>query len=71
MKFYGQVGKRRHSKPIDQYLYERYFKDFKGEGICLECGAADGEEISSTKYIEETLGWKTINIEPHPDSYAK
>jgi len=72
MKFYGQSSKRRDKIPIDKFLYERYFKSLNNfKGVCLECGAADGETISSTKFFEETLGWKCINIEPHPDSYAK
>lgn len=63
-KFYGQFN-----PPIDKVLYERYFTDFKGNGVCLECGAVDGVNISSTKFFEETLGWLSINIEPHPNSY--
>jgi len=66
MKFYGQF-----KPPQDQILYERYFKDFSGNGVCLECGAVDGVNISSTKFFEETLGWTAINIEPHPDSFKK
>ena len=58
MKFYGQFNKY----PVDKILYDRYFKDFNGQGISLECGAADGINISSTKFFEETLGWKTINV---------
>ena len=64
MKFYGQYD-------LDKILYERYFKDFKGNGVSLECGAVDGEQISSTKFFEESLGWKCINIEPHPDSFSR
>lgn len=66
MKFYGQFN-----PPLDQVLYERYFKDFSGKGVCLECGAVDGVNISSTFFFEETLGWTAINIEPHPDSFSK
>lgn len=66
MKFYGQFN-----PPLDQVLYERYFKDFSGSGVCLECGAADGAHISSTKFFEETLGWIAINIEPHTNSFKK
>jgi FkbM family methyltransferase len=66
MKFYGQFN-----PPLDQVLYERYFLNFKGSGVCLECGAVDGINISSTYFFEETLGWKSINIEPHPDSFEK
>jgi len=64
MKFYGQFY-----PPLDQLLYERYFKDFSGKGVCLECGAVDGVNISSTKFFEESLGWTAINIEAHPGSF--
>ena len=64
MKFYGQFN-----PPLDQLLYERYFKDFSGKGVCLECGAVDGVNISSTKFFEESLGWTAINIEAHPGSF--
>ena len=64
MKFYGQYK-------LDKTLYERYFTDFSGTGVCLECGAVDGEHISSTKFFEETLGWQAINIEPHPNSFSQ
>jgi len=66
MKFYGQFN-----PPLDQSLYERYFKDFSGKGVCLECGAVDGVNISSTKFFEESLGWTAINIEAHPGSFEK
>ena len=66
MKFYGQFN-----PPLDQLLYERYFKDFYGKGVCLECGAVDGVNISSTKFFEESLGWTAINIEAHPGSFEK
>jgi len=66
MKFYGQFD-----PPQDQVLYERYFKNFSGKGVCLECGAVDGVNLSSTKFFEETLGWMAINIEVHPNSFKK
>ena len=64
MQFYGQYD-------LDKILYERYFKNFSGNGVCLECGAVDGINISSTYFFEQTMGWKAINIEPHPDSFSK
>ena len=37
----------------------------------MECGAVDGELLSSTKFFEESLGWKSIKIEPNADFFAK
>jgi len=60
-RFYGQFD-----PPVDRILYERYFVDRTVPGICLECGAADGVNLSSTKFFEESLGWRSINIEALP-----
>jgi FkbM family methyltransferase len=65
-KFYGECRYQ-----TDRLLHDKYFKDFKGQGISLECGAADGITASATKFFEESLGWKTINIEALPESYEK
>lgn len=58
MKFYGQFD-----IPVDKILYERYFIN-KKNGISLEAGAFDGVLENSTKFFEEFMNWKTINIEP-------
>lgn len=67
MRFYGQqfaIG------PVDKFLYEKYFKD-KRNGFFIECGAADGFNLSSCKFFEEFMGWKGINMEASPDKYSK
>lgn len=68
MKFYGQF-----SVPVDEFIYERYFKNDKREnlGFFIECGAFDGLTDSSCKFFEETLGWKGVNIEASPPVYKK
>jgi len=66
LRFYGQFR-----WPVDRILYTQYFMKFEGQGICLECGAADGVTMSSTKFFEEFMGWKAINIEALPQAYAK
>lgn len=66
LRFYGQFR-----WPVDRILYTQYFSNFEGQGICLECGAADGVTISSTKFFEEFMGWKSINVEALPEAYAK
>lgn len=65
-KFYGQFN-----PPIDQVLYERYFRNYARKHTFLECGAADGISESSCKFFEETMGWSGINIEPNPYLYEK
>ena len=66
MKYYGQF-----KYPVDKYLHDKFFKDKELPGICMESGAVDGVRISSTKMFEESLGWKSINIEPHPESFKQ
>lgn len=65
MKFYGQFNPK-----VDEVIYERYFKNHRN-GTSIECGAFDGITESCTKVFEETLGWKTINIEPVPNIFDK
>jgi FkbM family methyltransferase len=63
LKFYGQFN-----PPLDKYLYENFFKN-KTEGCSIEAGASNGIIENSTKFFEEFLNWKTINVEPLPDWY--
>jgi len=57
-KYYGQF-----SPPVDQVIYENYFKGIKG-GYFIDCGAAEGALFSCTKFFDETMGWDGICIEP-------
>lgn len=52
----------------DILLNNNYFKN-KKNGVYLELGALDGVLYSNTKFFEDTLGWKGILIEPHPDKF--
>lgn len=63
--YYGQF-----TPPVDKEIYERYFMG-KKEGISIECGAFDGVTDSCTKFFEESMNWKTINIEALPIAYNK
>lgn len=65
MKFYGQF-----SPPLDNYLYTTFFKNKIG-GVSIECGASNGLLENTTKFFEEYLNWKTINIEPLPEWYSE
>ena len=67
MKYYGQHFA---SGQVDEFLYNRYFQN-KENGFFIECGAADGFNLSSCKFFEENLGWVGINMEASPDKYAK
>lgn len=59
--YYSQSGE-------DKYLNDTIFKN-KRKGIYIELGALDGNLYSNTKFFEDTLGWKGILIEPHPNKY--
>jgi len=65
--FYGQLF---DGVPVDQFLFERYFKN-KKKGFFIECGAADGLNLSCCKFFEESLRWRGINIEASPAKFAK
>jgi FkbM family methyltransferase len=62
-KFYGQFTPKQ-----DEYLYNTFFKDYYN-GISIEAGASNGILENNTKFFEENLNWKTINIEPLPEWY--
>lgn len=65
-RFYGQF------KPqVDEFIFKRYFSDLNYVGTCIECGAFDGIIDSSTKFFEETCGWKCYNIEAVPYIFEK
>jgi FkbM family methyltransferase len=57
------------SLPLDQILYERYFRDVK-TGTAIECGANDGLFLSTCKVFED-IGWEIINIEASPVNFEK
>ena len=51
-------------------LNRRYFRN-KKNGFFIECGAEFGTERSVCKWYEDTLGWTGINMEPHPELFAR
>ena len=63
MNFYGQFN-----PPLDKYLYENFFIN-KKHGCSIEAGASNGILENTTKFFEEYLNWKTINVEPLPEWY--
>jgi FkbM family methyltransferase len=43
---------------------------FRGRrGVFVDVGARDGATISNTFYLEQSLGWTGLCLEPHPDLY--
>lgn len=52
----------------DIFLNTYIFKN-KKNGTYIELGALDGVLYSNTKFFEDTLNWKGILIEPHPEKY--
>jgi len=67
MRYYGQIF---NGVPVDKLLHEKYFQN-KQNGFFIECGAADGFNLSSCKFFEEFMGWKGVNVEASPAKYAK
>ena len=67
MRYYGQLI---DGIPVDRLLHQKYFAT-KQNGFFIECGAADGFNLSSCKFFEETMGWKGINVGASPDKYEK
>jgi FkbM family methyltransferase len=57
---YSQCGE-------DSFL-NTLFKN-KRNGYYIELGALDGILYSNTKFFEDSLGWKGILIEPHPNKF--
>ena len=52
----------------DIFLNENIFKN-KLHGVYIELGALDGVLFSNTKFFEDSLNWKGILIEPHPEKF--
>ena len=67
MRYYGQYIA---GNQVDRFLHLNYFPN-KKDGFFIECGAADGFNLSSCKFFEEFMGWKGVNMEASPDKYKK
>ena len=52
----------------DTFLNQNIFKN-KQNGVYVELGALDGILYSNTKFFEDSLNWKGILIEPHPEKF--
>lgn len=56
LQFYSQHGQ-------DKYIHDNFFKN-QANGFFIEIGAYNGVTFSNTLFLEETLGWRGICIEP-------
>ncbi|KAK7077529.1 hypothetical protein SK128_012523 [Halocaridina rubra] len=64
--------KRKHFTAFEQSTFVGdLYGPAQREGFFLEVGAFDGEESSSTLYLERELGFKGLLIEPSPINWAK
>jgi len=66
LKFYGQF-----TPSVDQFIFERYFRDTNIKGVFVECGAFDGLMECSCKFFEESMGWRGFNLEPAPANFKQ
>ena len=49
----------------DAFLYMNFFEG-KRNGVYLDIGANDPEQLSNTFFFEKCLGWTGVCMEPHP-----
>ena len=66
MIFYGQFNPK-----VDEFIFNRYFKNRLEPGVFIECGAFDGLTESSCKFFEESLNWNAYNIEASPSIFKR
>lgn len=52
-----------------QHLYALKFLKGKEKGFFIECGATDGEYVSSTLVLERDHRWSGLLIEPDPSNH--
>ena len=53
----------------DYFLYIYYLNKYISDGIYVELGAQNGFENSNTLFLERTLGYKGLLIEPTPNQF--
>jgi FkbM family methyltransferase len=61
--FAEKYGPSRNSQFYEEWLIRDYFQDRRG-GTFVDVGAADYKTWSNTYYLETTLGWSGIAVEP-------
>jgi FkbM family methyltransferase len=58
-----KYGPSRHSGYVEEWVLKDFFKDRRG-GVFVDVGANHYEQGSNTYYLENTMGWSGIAIEP-------
>ena len=64
MNFYSQQGE-------DFFLFITLANRFRLDGVIVEIGAFDGLTYSNSKFFEDTLGYRSLLIEPAEKSFQK
>ena len=65
MSFYSQCAE-------DRIMYEKYISKITIDSpTYLEMGAMNGIDYSNTYFLEQTLGWTGILIEPHKKNFEQ
>lgn len=57
-----RYGPGKHSMNLEEWIIRDYFKD-KPQGVFVDVGAADAEQLSNTWYLEKQLGWSGVAID--------
>jgi FkbM family methyltransferase len=61
--FAQKYGPSRHSGYVEEWILKDFFKD-RSDGVFVDVGANHHEQGSNTYYLENTMGWSGIAIEP-------
>jgi hypothetical protein len=55
---------------LDLFLFENFFRG-KRDGVFVDAGAQDGEQLSHSVFFERFLGWQGLCIQPDAQLFAK
>ena len=72
-KYLAGYGPKRYSQFAEEWIIRDFFKD-KRNGIFVDVGANHYRDHSTTFYLEESLGWSGLAVEPlvqFADDYKK
>ena len=58
-------GPEKQSEQIEEWIIRDFFEDMRG-GVFLDVGAFDFRFHNNTYYLEKTLGWSGLAVEPQP-----
>ena len=58
-----KYGPSRHSGYVEEWILKDFFKD-RRTGVFVDVGANHHEQGSNTFYLESTMGWSGVAIEP-------